>query len=77
MVASVRAAVSEAVQNLLTEIPPYGSSAQRRADFLLLKAEVFDLIAAVSDACVSAQARDLASHARYEARSVGREGGQW
>ena len=74
MFSPIRPAVIEAIQNMLTEIPPYGARAQRRADFQLHKAEVFDLIAAV-DAYIYHQAREIAAYARYQARSIGRESG--
>jgi hypothetical protein len=76
MAATVRSAVCEAIRELLVEVPPIAASARQRADFLLHKAEVFDLIAIAGDLCMAAQAREIATHARYEARQINRESQQ-
>lgn len=70
MASTIRAEICAAIRELLTEVPPYEAPAKRRADYQILKGEVLDLIAAVSDPCHAAQARELASQARYAARRV-------
>ncbi|GAA1985447.1 hypothetical protein GCM10009754_73810 [Amycolatopsis minnesotensis] len=76
MASTLRAEVCAAIRELLTEVPPVGASARQRANYFLLKAEVFDLIGSVSDPCHVAQVRESASTARYEARKLALELGE-
>lgn len=70
MTSTIRGAVYEAIQELLVEIPPAGSGPQQRANFLLHKAEVFELIAVVGGPCLAGIAREVANDARYEASRI-------
>lgn len=69
---TIRDTIGDVIKDLLTELPPAGAPAQRRADFELLKAEVYDLIAVV-DPASTVQARHVANYSRYQARLILRQ----
>lgn len=66
---SMQTEVCAAIRSLLASVPPYGAAPHRRADYQIRKAEVLDMVA-VTDPYLSAQARELAVHARYEAQAI-------
>jgi hypothetical protein len=61
--------VAYAVRLLLGAVPSLRAPAEQRSDFCLLKAEVFELLAA-TDPAIAAQALTLASAARREAQAI-------
>lgn len=65
----VRAEVGYAVRMLLSLVPPLRAPAEQRSDYQLLKAEIYDLIAATNPS-VAVQASIVAEAARREARII-------
>ena len=65
----VNTEVGYAIRMLLAAVPPLRATAQQRSDFQLLKAEVYDLLAATNPA-LSAQAAHMADAARGEAHLI-------
>ncbi|WP_370946974.1 hypothetical protein AB5J62_05305 [Amycolatopsis sp. cg5] len=60
----------EAIQSLLTEIPQADAPPRQRANYLVHKGEVYDLLAGLSDHEQYTQLRAIANSARYEARAL-------
>lgn len=65
----VQLEVCAAIRALLASVPPFSASIQQRADYLVRKAEVLELIAA-TDPCLAAQAGQLADRARQQAHAL-------
>jgi len=61
--------VTYAVRMLLASVPTLRASADQRSDFHLLKAEVYELLAATNPA-IAAQAMQVATAARREAHAI-------
>ncbi|MGH3806768.1 MAG: AMED_5909 family protein [Pseudonocardiaceae bacterium] len=61
--------VSYALRLLLSSVPALRAPAEQRSDFHLLKAEVYELLAA-TDPAIAAQALQLANNARREAHAI-------
>jgi hypothetical protein len=61
--------VSYAVRLLLSTVPSLRAPAEQRSDYQLVKAEVFELLAA-TDPSIAAQALQLANAARREAHAI-------
>jgi hypothetical protein len=60
--------LADALRGFLTELPQVDASPRAQANFRLYKAEIFDLLAGLSEHDQYTQLRAIANHARYEAR---------
>ncbi len=58
----------DAVHAFLSELPQVDAAPRAQANFRLYKAEVYDLLAGLSEHDQYTQLRAIASHARHEAR---------
>lgn len=61
--------IGYAIRLLLSSVPTLRASADQRSDYHLLKAEIYELMAA-GDPCIAAQALALANAARREAHAI-------
>lgn len=65
----VNSELGYALRLLITSVPSLRASAEQRSDYQLLKAEVYELLAATHPA-IAAQALQLADNARREAHAI-------
>lgn len=65
----VNTEVGYALRLLLSSVPTVRASAEQRSDFHLLKAEVYEFLAA-TDPSIAAQALQVADKARREAHAI-------
>lgn len=65
----VSSEVGYALRLMLSTVPTLRAPAEQRSDYQLLKAEVFELLAATHPA-IAAQALQLANAARREAHAI-------
>lgn len=61
--------VAYALRLLLSSVPTLRASADQRSDFHILKAEIYELLAA-ADPAIAAQALALANTSRREAHTI-------
>ncbi|MGQ0715726.1 MAG: hypothetical protein ACT4NP_00190 [Pseudonocardiales bacterium] len=65
----VSSEVGYALRLMLSTVPTLRAPAEQRSDFQMLKAEVYELLAATNPA-IAAQALQLANTARREAHAI-------
>ncbi|MGW4830493.1 hypothetical protein ACWEOG_23130 [Amycolatopsis japonica] len=60
----------DAVHTFLSELPQVDATPRAQANFRLYKAEIYDLLAGLSEHDQYTQLRAIANHARHEARAL-------